>query len=133
MSSRSNYSLYAPYVSGGSNVSGPSQSASRVGVPKEQEVDALTDLLVQGMEDNVETDFYGMCVKCGEKVILYSQVWFEYYKLQYCRLLEKTVDALLWTKFTIQSVLHVTIVLLIYKENLSILLMENHIVKKIIL
>ncbi|KAF2879958.1 hypothetical protein ILUMI_26213 [Ignelater luminosus] len=69
MSSRSNYSLYAPYVSGGSNVSGPSQSASRVGVPKEQEVDALTDLLVQGMEDNVETDFYGMCVKCGEKVV----------------------------------------------------------------
>ncbi|KAK4878470.1 hypothetical protein RN001_010976 [Aquatica leii] len=69
MSSRSNYSLYAPYVSGGSNISGPSQSASRVGVPKEQEVDTLTDLLVQGMEDNVEVDYYGMCVKCGEKVV----------------------------------------------------------------
>ncbi|XP_018333703.1 thyroid receptor-interacting protein 6 [Agrilus planipennis] len=69
MSSRSNYSLYAPYVSAGSNVSGPSQSASRIGVPKEQEVDVLTDLLVQGMQDNVEVDFYGICVKCGEKVV----------------------------------------------------------------
>lgn len=70
MSSRSNYSLYAPYVSGGSNISGPSQSASRVGVRKEQEVDTLTDLLVQGMEDNVvEVDYYGICVKCGEKVV----------------------------------------------------------------
>lgn len=71
MSSRSNYSLYAPYVSGGSNMSGPSQSASRIGLPKEQEVDALTNLLVQNME-GAETDSgdcFGICVKCGEKVV----------------------------------------------------------------
>lgn len=50
MSSRSNYSLYAPYVSGNSStMTGPSQSVSRMGVNKEQEVDSLTDLLVQGM------------------------------------------------------------------------------------
>lgn len=71
MSSRSNYSLYAPYVSGGSNISGPSQSASRIGLPKEQEVDALTNLLVQNMENaEVDTgDVFGICVKCGEKVL----------------------------------------------------------------
>lgn len=50
MSSRSNYSLYAPYVSG--HQVGTHRST------KEEEVDALTDLLVQGM-DNVEEDVYG--------------------------------------------------------------------------
>lgn len=69
MSSRSNYSLYAPYVSGGSHMSGPSQSASRIGGAKEQEVDALTDLLVQGMENEPEGDCYGICVKCREKIV----------------------------------------------------------------
>lgn len=69
MSSRSNYSLYAPYVSGASShMSGPSQSASRMGVHKEQEVDALTDMLIQGMGGETEGDVYGVCVKCGEKV-----------------------------------------------------------------
>lgn len=69
MSSRSNYSLYTPYVGAGSTISGPSQSASRIGVPKEQEVDALTDLLVQGMDNDQEGECYGICVKCGEKVL----------------------------------------------------------------
>ncbi|KAI7698053.1 Lipoma-preferred partner -like protein, partial [Sarcoptes scabiei] len=34
-----------------------------------QEVDHLTNLLVKSMEDSVEPDFFGMCNKCGEKVI----------------------------------------------------------------
>lgn len=50
-------------------MSGPSQSASRMGVHKEQEVDALTDMLIQGMGGEGEGDVYGVCVKCGEKVV----------------------------------------------------------------
>lgn len=74
MSSRSNYSLYAPYVSGASStMTGPSQSVSRIGHNKEQEVDSLTDLLVQGMggvgADTDQEDVYGVCVKCGEKIV----------------------------------------------------------------
>ncbi|EFA05566.2 lipoma-preferred partner homolog isoform X1 [Tribolium castaneum] len=70
MSSRSNYSLYAPYVSGNSStMTGPSQSASRMEVNKLQEVDSLTDLLVQGMDNEQDQDVYGVCVKCGEKII----------------------------------------------------------------
>lgn len=49
-------------------MSGPSQSASRVGVQKEQEVDALTDMLIQGMGGEGEGDIFGVCIKCGEKV-----------------------------------------------------------------
>ncbi|KAL1139929.1 hypothetical protein AAG570_006906 [Ranatra chinensis] len=57
LSSRSNYSLYAPYVKG-----------SRV--PHEAEVDALTDLLVQSMDSpTTESDIFGDCCKCGEKVV----------------------------------------------------------------
>ncbi|XP_049824767.1 thyroid receptor-interacting protein 6 isoform X2 [Aethina tumida] len=72
MSSRSNYSLYAPYVSGtSSSMTGPSQSVSRIGHNKEQEVDSLTDLLVQGMgtSEQDQEDVYGVCVKCGEKIV----------------------------------------------------------------
>ncbi|KAK9874416.1 hypothetical protein WA026_002763 [Henosepilachna vigintioctopunctata] len=71
MSSRSNYSLYAPYVSGSNSVmTGPSQSASRIGMNKDQEVDSLTDLLVQGMDNGVDPeDVYGTCVKCADKII----------------------------------------------------------------
>ncbi|KAK9507564.1 hypothetical protein O3M35_007392 [Rhynocoris fuscipes] len=57
MSSRSNYSLYAP---------------SRVNTrsPHEVEVDALTDLLVQSMDSpSTESDIFGDCCKCGEKVV----------------------------------------------------------------
>lgn len=64
MSSRSNFSLYAPYVSG-------TQGATAQAPPKEAEVDALTNLLVQSMGggDSQDIDIYGICVKCGEKVI----------------------------------------------------------------
>lgn len=54
---------------------GPSQSASRIGLNKEQEVDSLTDMLVQGLDnpsrDLDQEDVYGICVKCGEKVLFY--------------------------------------------------------------
>ncbi|XP_060533548.1 thyroid receptor-interacting protein 6 isoform X2 [Cylas formicarius] len=73
MSSRSNYSLYGPYVSGASStMTGPSQSVSRIGHNKEQEVDSLTDMLVQGMGGARELDpedVYGICIKCGEKIV----------------------------------------------------------------
>lgn len=58
MSSRSNYSLYAPYVSGAQNkISSGSNSTSTLG--KEAEVDALTDLLVQSMHGSSDSDIYG--------------------------------------------------------------------------
>ncbi|XP_037024287.1 lipoma-preferred partner homolog isoform X2 [Bradysia coprophila] len=64
LSSRSNYSLYTPYVSGpqgGINGKMPSH--------KEAEVDVLTDLLVQSMDNNQDIDSYGTCVECGERVV----------------------------------------------------------------
>ncbi|CAG4946887.1 unnamed protein product [Colias eurytheme] len=38
-------------------------------LPKEQEVDALTDLLVQSISDSQDLDVFGTCVKCNEKVV----------------------------------------------------------------
>lgn len=63
MSSRSNYSLYAPY---GDGICSNSSSMQRLPmINQESEVDALTDLLVQSMhETNPEADNYGICVKC---------------------------------------------------------------------
>lgn len=59
-------------------MTGPSRSASRMG--KEQEVDSLTDLLVQGMSgvgsDVEQEDIYGVCVKCAEKVSRESLIWY---------------------------------------------------------
>ncbi|XP_030747503.1 thyroid receptor-interacting protein 6-like [Sitophilus oryzae] len=72
MSSRSNYSIYAPYSGPSSTHTGPSQSVSRIGHNKEQEVDSLTDMLVQGMvgaNPEIEEDVYGICVRCGEKIV----------------------------------------------------------------
>lgn len=66
MSSRSNYSLYAPYVDG---MCSNSSSMQRLPITQESEVDALTDLLVQSMHQaNPEPDNYGICVKCGGAV-----------------------------------------------------------------
>jgi hypothetical protein len=58
MSSQSNFSLYAPYVSGSQNKTSPgnTQPPSR---GKEAEVDALTDLLVQSMDGSADSDVYG--------------------------------------------------------------------------
>ncbi|CAH0401294.1 unnamed protein product [Chilo suppressalis] len=36
---------------------------------KEEEVDALTNLLVQSISDSQDLDVFGVCVKCNEKVI----------------------------------------------------------------
>lgn len=58
MSSRSNYSLYAPYVSGPQNKSSGNTQPPSGG--KEAEVDALTDLLVQSMDGSADSDVYGM-------------------------------------------------------------------------
>lgn len=68
MSSRSNYSLYAPYVKGSGAGVGSGAQVPRG--PQEAEVDALTDLLVQSMDSNVsDTDVFGDCCKCGQKVV----------------------------------------------------------------
>lgn len=38
-------------------------------LPKEEEVDALTNLLVKSITDSQDLDIFGICVKCNEKVI----------------------------------------------------------------
>ncbi|XP_055706734.1 lipoma-preferred partner homolog isoform X2 [Phlebotomus papatasi] len=62
MSSRSNYSLYTPY---GSREAGGGYK----GAPKEAEVDVLTEMLVQSLDGHADADSYGICVKCGDRVI----------------------------------------------------------------
>ncbi|XP_014224949.1 lipoma-preferred partner homolog [Trichogramma pretiosum] len=55
-----NYSVYSGYGSA-------SQQQGKVSSVKE--VDVLTDLLVQGMEDNSDdSDIYGICAQCGKRV-----------------------------------------------------------------
>jgi len=66
MSSRSNYSLYTSYVNG--SQMGIDKMAQQGG-QKVNEVDALTDLLVQSMESGQELDSFGTCCKCGEKIV----------------------------------------------------------------
>lgn len=61
MSTRSNYSLYAPYVSG--------SQTSKMSNQKEAEVDALTDMLVQSLDESPDGDTYGICCKCDERVV----------------------------------------------------------------
>ncbi|XP_066593503.1 thyroid receptor-interacting protein 6 isoform X2 [Prorops nasuta] len=57
-----NYSMYSGY--GSATSTQPQGKVSPV-----KEVDVLTDLLVQGMEDNNEdSDIYGICTQCGHKV-----------------------------------------------------------------
>ncbi|KZC11796.1 PREDICTED: thyroid receptor-interacting protein 6 [Dufourea novaeangliae] len=57
-----NYSMYSGY--GSATSTQPQGKVSPV-----KEVDVLTDLLVQGMEDNAEDgDIYGICAQCGRKV-----------------------------------------------------------------
>ncbi|XP_052864571.1 lipoma-preferred partner homolog [Anopheles cruzii] len=86
MSARSNYSLYAPYVNS-HGINSPNDSiitsASQQqplhhhhhhrggggGMPKETEVDTLTNLLVESMDNGQDADSFGTCVKCGERVV----------------------------------------------------------------
>lgn len=87
LSSRSNYSLYTSYVngpqSGGTNTPsgaapssvvggisvGLASNSSKLPSHKEAEVEALTNLLVHSMESGSDVDHYGICVKCGERVV----------------------------------------------------------------
>lgn len=76
MSGRSNYSLYTPYVnSRGINspndslITSASNQHHRNHVPKESEVDTLTDLLVQSMDNVQDPDSFGTCVQCGDRVV----------------------------------------------------------------
>lgn len=57
-------SLYSSYYPG-------RMALGKAGHPtgQEAEVDHLTDLLVQSMENSGDPDFFGMCYKCGEKVL----------------------------------------------------------------
>ncbi|KAG1651376.1 Lipoma-preferred partner [Nymphon striatum] len=81
MSNRSNYSssassMYYPYLStkpsNSSNLRtqmpSHSQPATRPAT-REAEVDHLTDLLVQSMDASANPEFFGMCSKCGQKVL----------------------------------------------------------------
>ncbi|KAG0413794.1 hypothetical protein HPB47_009053 [Ixodes persulcatus] len=58
-------SLYSSYYPGRMPLGG--KPPHRTG--QEAEVDHLTDLLVQSMENSGDPDFFGMCYKCGEKVL----------------------------------------------------------------
>lgn len=74
MSSRSNYSLYTPNLIeavAGQNLD-PLTGEKIMTAPhkhKESEVDVLTNLLVQSMDSQQDSDSYGVCVKCGERVV----------------------------------------------------------------
>ncbi|CAG5055651.1 unnamed protein product [Parnassius apollo] len=46
-----------------------SHTKSKSPLPKEEEVDALTNLLVQSISDSQDLDIFGMCIKCNEKVV----------------------------------------------------------------
>ncbi|XP_076306589.1 uncharacterized protein LOC143223063 isoform X2 [Tachypleus tridentatus] len=78
MSSRSAYStgssLYSTLYPGGVRGKlGPSMMTQPLGrgppTGQEAEVDHLTDLLVQSMENSGDPEFFGMCYKCGDKVL----------------------------------------------------------------
>ncbi|KAM3963292.1 uncharacterized protein ACR2FA_002657 [Aphomia sociella] len=49
----------------GNNEPNPIKSS----LPKEKEVDALTNLLVKSISDSQDLDIFGICVKCNEKVV----------------------------------------------------------------
>lgn len=82
MSTRSNYSLYTPYINDNSSTSGGNSGDGRIGVGgnnggqslshknnKEAEVDALTNMLVNSMDNIQDVDSYGICVKCDERIV----------------------------------------------------------------
>ncbi|GBP64159.1 Lipoma-preferred partner homolog [Eumeta japonica] len=74
-------SLYEPLNLSRNNVSGQENNSTMTSyrrnvpnsnnpiLPKEREVDALTNILVQSISDSQELDVFGTCVKCKEKVI----------------------------------------------------------------
>lgn len=71
MSTRSGgYGPASVYAGSGSGpyTSGRPQAAD-AGDAKEAEVDALTSLLVQSMESSGDPEFFGICARCGGKVV----------------------------------------------------------------
>lgn len=52
----------------GLNYHNKSPTPSKV-LPKEEEVDALTNLLVKSITDSQDLDVFGVCIKCNEKVV----------------------------------------------------------------
>ncbi|XP_047486298.1 lipoma-preferred partner homolog [Penaeus chinensis] len=73
MSNKSGYSLYGPYTSPRARGLAPPPSNQPLVNPdkvgKEAEVDALTNLLVQSMDSTNDPEFFGICTRCGEKVV----------------------------------------------------------------
>ncbi|XP_076034079.1 uncharacterized protein LOC143020948 [Oratosquilla oratoria] len=67
------YSVYGPYTSPHARGLAPAPSNQPIANPdkvgKEAEVDALTNLLVQSMDSSNDPDFFGICTRCGEKVV----------------------------------------------------------------
>ncbi|KAG8180921.1 hypothetical protein JTE90_020147 [Oedothorax gibbosus] len=64
MGSASLYSSYYPPLGGRGGKGGGGRPSG-----KEAEVDRLTDLMVQNMENSSDPEFYGICYNCGEKVL----------------------------------------------------------------
>lgn len=50
-------------------VSPSARDQPKQNVGKEAEVDALTNMLLQNLESSADPDFFGMCSKCGRKVL----------------------------------------------------------------
>nr|XP_045613280.1 thyroid receptor-interacting protein 6-like isoform X2 [Procambarus clarkii] len=73
MSNKSGYSLYGPYTSPRARGLAPAPTNQPLLNPdkagKEAEVDALTNLLVQSMDSTNDPEFFGICTRCGEKVV----------------------------------------------------------------
>ncbi|XP_055383928.1 paxillin-B-like isoform X2 [Condylostylus longicornis] len=77
MASRSNFSLYTSYENDAQNVSNNSirnvteniNLTNSNNSNKEIEVQNFTDLIVNSIDSTNDSDSYGSCVKCGERVV----------------------------------------------------------------
>lgn len=67
LSNRSNYSLYTPYMSDNSQAGGA--GGRKIQNIKEVEVDDLTAMLVNSMDNIQDGDSYGICVKCNNRIV----------------------------------------------------------------
>ncbi|XP_072942950.1 lipoma-preferred partner homolog [Epargyreus clarus] len=70
------YEPINPHPHGKTGLQPPSQNfkqtPNKSPLPKEEEVDALTNMLVQSISDSQDLDIFGICVKCDEKVVVES-------------------------------------------------------------